>query len=142
MSGRTRWPTSFHPAALAALVRGRTKPIKNLLMDQQGLAGIGNIYANEILFRAGLRPGRQARRLTRAELARLFESVRAVLGAAVDLGGSSISDYRDADGRPGYFQLHLNVYDRTGAPCRHCGTAIKRVVHAGRSSFYCPRCQR
>jgi formamidopyrimidine-DNA glycosylase len=132
----------FSLGALAALAHGRKKPIKNLLMDQQGLGGIGNIYANEILFRAGLRPGRQARRLTRAELARLFESVRAVLGAAVDLGGSSISDYRDAGGRPGYFQLHLTVYDRAGAPCPRCATAIKRVVHAGRSSFYCPRCQR
>jgi formamidopyrimidine-DNA glycosylase len=68
--------------------------------------------------------------------------VRAVLHSAVELGGSSISDYRDATGRPGYFQLHLNVYDRAGAPCPRCGTAIKRVVHAGRSSFYCPRCQR
>jgi len=132
----------FSLAALATLTRGRKKPIKNLLMDQQGLGGIGNIYANEILFCAGLRPGRQARRLTRAELARLFAAVRAVLRTAVDLGGSSISDYRDAAGRPGYFQLQLNVYDRAGAPCPRCGTTIKRVVHAGRSSFYCPRCQR
>jgi formamidopyrimidine-DNA glycosylase len=132
----------FSLAALGALTRGRKKPIKNLLMDQQGLGGIGNIYANEILFCAGIRPGRQARRLTRAELAHLFEAVRAVLRTAVELGGSSISDYRDATGRPGYFQLHLNVYDRAGAPCPHCGTAIKRVVHAGRSSFYCPSCQR
>jgi len=126
----------------AALARGRKKPVKNLLMDQRAVAGIGNIYANEILFRAGIRPGRQARRLTRAELVRLFEATRAVLSSAVRLGGSSISDYRDGDGRPGYFQLRLKVYDRAGKPCLRCRTAVRRVVHAGRSSFYCPACQR
>jgi len=132
----------FAVADLAALARGRKKPVKNLLMDQQGLGGIGNIYANEILFRARIRPGRQARRLTRAELARLHEATRAVLAHAIELGGSSISDYRDGGGRPGYFQLRLAVYDRAGEPCRRCRTPIRRAVHAGRSSFYCPICQR
>jgi formamidopyrimidine-DNA glycosylase len=132
----------FSRAVLAALARGRRKPVKNLLMDQRALGGIGNIYANEILFRAGIRPGRQARRLTRREISRLYSATRAVLRSAIGLGGSSISDYRDGSGRPGYFQLRLKVYDRAGDPCRRCDTPIRRTVHAGRSSFYCPRCQR
>ena len=127
---------------LAALARGRKKPVKNLLMDQRALGGIGNIYANEILFRAGIRPGRQARRLTRTELQRLFDATRDILRRAIRLGGSSISDYRDGDGRPGYFQLRLKVYDRAGKPCARCRTPVRRAVHAGRSSFYCPACQR
>jgi len=133
---------TFAVSDLAALARGRKKPVKNLLMDQRALGGIGNIYANEILFRAGIRPGRQARRLTRAELQRLFDATRAVLNSAIRLGGSSISDYRDSTGRPGYFQLRLKVYDRAGQPCPHCHTPVRRVVHGGRSSFYCPACQR
>ena len=133
---------TFSAADLAALVRGRKKPVKNLLMDQRALGGIGNIYANEILFRAGIRPGRQARRLTRAEIRRLLGATRAVLRSAVRHGGSSISDYRDGSGRRGYFQLRLRVYGRAGEPCLRCRTAIRRTVHAGRSSFYCPKCQR
>jgi formamidopyrimidine-DNA glycosylase len=132
---------TFSVTDLAALTRGRKKPVKNLLMDQRALGGIGNIYANEILFRAGIRPGRQARRLTRTELMRLLHAIRAVLGSAIRLGGSSISDYRDGTGRPGYFQLRLRVYDRGGKPCPRCHTTIHRTVHAGRSSFYCPQCQ-
>jgi formamidopyrimidine-DNA glycosylase len=132
----------FSVAAIAALARGRRKPVKNLLMDQRALGGIGNIYANEILFRAGIRPARQARRLTRRELAGLLAATRRVLRSAIRLGGSSISDYRDSGGRPGYFQLRLAVYDRAGEACRRCGRPIRRAVHAGRSSFYCPRCQR
>jgi formamidopyrimidine-DNA glycosylase len=133
---------AFAVGDFAALARARKKPVKNLLMDQRALGGIGNIYANEILFRAGIRPGRQARRLTRAEVRRLFAATRAVLNSAIRLGGSSISDYRDGDGRPGYFQLRLKVYDRAGKPCLRCRTAVRRTVHAGRSSFYCPHCQR
>lgn len=132
----------FSLSDLVALARGRKKPVKNLLMDQRALGGIGNIYANEILFRAGIRPSRPARRLTRAELARLFDATRAVLTHAIELGGSSISDYRDANGRPGYFHLCLSVYDRAGKPCPRCRTPVRRAVHAGRSSFYCPTCQR
>jgi formamidopyrimidine-DNA glycosylase len=127
---------------LAALARGRKKPVKNLLMDQRALGGIGNIYANEILFAAGIRPSRPAGRLRRDELRRLLTATRTVLRAAIRLGGSSISDYRDGTGRPGYFQLRLRVYDRTGQPCPRCHAAVKRTVHAGRSSYYCPACQR
>lgn len=133
---------AFSLGDLTALTRGRKKPVKNLLMDQRALGGIGNIYANEILFRAGIRPGRQARRLTRAELQRLFDATRKILTSAIHFGGSSISDYRDGDGRTGYFQLRLKVYDRTGQPCPRCHTPVRRAVHAGRSSFYCPACQR
>jgi formamidopyrimidine-DNA glycosylase len=125
-----------------ALTRGRRAPIKTLLMDQRRLAGVGNIYANEALFAAGLRPRRRAGSLTRPELARLAEALRAVLERAVILGGSSISDYRDGNGNPGYFQIHHAVYDRAGQPCGRCGSVIKRIVLAGRSTFYCPRCQR
>jgi formamidopyrimidine-DNA glycosylase len=133
---------AFALEQLVTLARGRKRPVKNLLMDQRALGGIGNIYANEILFHAGIRPGRQARRLTRRELTALLHATRAVLRSAIRLGGSSISDYRDSEGRPGYFQLRLRVYDRAGQPCPHCQTPIRRVVHAGRSSFYCPRCQK
>jgi formamidopyrimidine-DNA glycosylase len=110
-------------------------------MDQRALGGIGNIYANEILFRAGIRPGRPARRLTRRELSAVLAATRTVLRSAIRHGGSSISDYRDGAGRTGYFQLRLRVYDRAGKPCPRCGTLIRRTVHAGRSSFYCRRCQ-
>lgn len=127
---------------LGALLRGSKRAIKSLLIDQTALGGVGNIYANEALFRAGIRPTRRAGRLRRAEVTKLLEGLRAVLREAVDFGGSSISDYRDGDGRSGYFQLHLRVYDRDGEPCPACATPIRRVVQTGRSSFYCARCQR
>lgn len=122
--------------------RKRAKPIKNLLMDQTVLAGVGNIYANEALFRAGVRPRRQARRLRRREVERIWACVVEVLREAIELGGSSISDYRDGRGRPGYFQLRLQVYDRDGQACHACGTTIRRLVLTGRSTFYCPICQK
>ena len=125
-----------------SLVRARRLPIKNLLMDQRVLGGVGNIYANEMLFQAGIRPRRRAATLRREELQRLRGALRSVLEEAVELGGSSISDYRDANGQPGFFQMRHAVYDRNGEPCRTCGTRIKRIVQSGRSSFYCPQCQR
>ncbi len=124
------------------VLRGRRLPIKNLLMDQRVVAGIGNIYANEMLFVAGIRPRRRAGAVRRAEVERLAAAVRQVLDEAVRLGGSSISDFLDADGQPGYFQIHHTVYDRAGEPCRRCATPIRRIVQSGRSSFYCPSCQR
>ncbi len=133
---------SFTEVDFFALTRKRKKPIKSLLMDQPLLAGVGNIYANEALFRAGIRPGRRAAGLTRHEACSLFTSLRECLNEAIALGGSSISDYRDSNGRTGYFQLTLAVYDRNGQPCPRCAQAIRRQVHAGRSSFYCPNCQR
>lgn len=127
---------------LRALVHRRQRPIKNILMDQTLIAGIGNIYANEILHLARIRPRRRGQTLRRREIDALAGAIRTVLLDAVRLGGSSISDFRDGDGKPGYFQLHFRVYDRDGQPCRDCGTAIRRIVLVGRSSFYCPLCQR
>jgi formamidopyrimidine-DNA glycosylase len=127
--------------ALFRLTRRRRTPVKALLMDQRRIAGLGNIYANEILHHAGIRPRRRAGGLRRAECARLSGAVRAVLGAALRRGGSSISDYVDGLGRSGWFQLRHRVYGRGGAPCRRCGAAVRHCVVTGRATYYCPRCQ-
>ena len=124
------------------LFRGRKTPIKSALLNQKLLSGVGNIYADEALFRAGIRPRRRAAALTRHELRRLHATVQEVLREAITLGGSSINDYVDAEGREGLFQLQHRVYGREGEPCLTCGTRIKRVVIAGRSSHYCLRCQK
>jgi formamidopyrimidine-DNA glycosylase len=131
----------FTAAYLQRVCAGRRRPIKNLLMDQHLVAGLGNIYASEILYRAGVRPARQAGRLRSRELSRIESATRAVLEEAIRCGGSSISDYRDGEGRPGYFQLRLHVYDRAGEACHGCGVPIRSRVLSGRSTFYCPRCQ-
>jgi formamidopyrimidine-DNA glycosylase len=125
-----------------ALVRGRKTPINSALLNQKLLRGVGNIYADESLFRAGLRPRRRTCTITRAQLERLHRTVQEVLKEAIALGGSSISDYVDADGEEGFFQLRHRVYGRTGEACLVCKTPIKRVVIVGRSSHYCPKCQR
>jgi len=135
-------PLTIGQAAFAALFRGRKLAIKAALLNQTLLAGVGNIYADESLFRAGIRPRKAAGRLTQAELVRLRESLLAVLEHAIRLGGSSVSDYVDADGVRGFFQLEHCVYLRTGLPCRKCETPIRRIVLAGRGTHYCPRCQR
>lgn len=124
------------------LFRGRKTPIKSALLNQKLLRGVGNIYADESLFRAGLRPRRCASSITRDQLRKLFLSVKEVLTEAIALGGSSISDYVDAEGEAGFFQLQHRVYGREDEPCLVCKTPIKRVVIAGRSSHYCPRCQK
>ncbi|MFZ1158423.1 MAG: bifunctional DNA-formamidopyrimidine glycosylase/DNA-(apurinic or apyrimidinic site) lyase [Candidatus Sulfotelmatobacter sp.] len=124
------------------LFRGRRTPIKSALLNQKLLRGVGNIYADESLFRAGIRPRRRASTITREQLHKLFLSVKEVLREAIALGGSSISDYVDADGEEGFFQLQHRVYGREGEPCLVCKTPIKRVVLAGRSSHYCPKCQK
>jgi formamidopyrimidine-DNA glycosylase len=124
------------------LFRGRKTPIKSALLNQKLLRGVGNIYADESLFRAGIRPRRRAASITHEQLRKLFLSVKEVLQEAIALGGSSISDYVDADGEEGLFQLQHRVYGREGEPCLVCKTPIKRVVIAGRSSHYCPKCQK
>ena len=124
------------------LFRGRKTPIKSALLNQKLLRGVGNIYADESLFRAGIRPRRRASTITRDQLARLLTSVQEVLREAIALGGSSISDYVDADGEEGFFQLQHRVYGREGEPCLVCKTPIKRIVIAGRSSHYCSQCQK
>jgi formamidopyrimidine-DNA glycosylase len=125
-----------------ALFQGRKTPIKSALLNQKLLSGVGNIYADEALFRAGIRPRRRAASLTKEDLRRLHSALRQVLKEAIKLGGSSVSDYVDADGEEGFFQLRHHVYGREGEPCRVCKTPIKRIVIAGRSSHYCPKCQR
>lgn len=124
------------------LFRGRNTPIKSALLNQKLLSGVGNIYADESLFRAGIRPRRKARSLTGEELQKLHRRVGEVLREAVALGGSSVNDYVDSEGKEGFFQLRHNVYQRTGQPCLVCKTPIKRVVIGGRSSHYCARCQK
>jgi formamidopyrimidine-DNA glycosylase len=125
-----------------ALFRGRKTPIKSALLNQKLLRGVGNIYADESLFRAGIRPGRRTSTINRDQLTKLLASVQEVLREAIALGGSSISDYVDADGEEGFFQLQHRVYGREGEPCLVCKTPIKRIVIAGRSSHYCPKCQK
>lgn len=135
-------PLSIGTDEFAALFRGRRLAIKAALLNQSLLTGVGNIYADEALFRAGIRPRKGAGRLTRTELERLRTALVEVLEHAIRLGGSSVSDYVDAEGVRGFFQLEHCVYQRTGEPCRRCGTPIRRVVVAGRSTHYCPVCQR
>ncbi len=124
------------------LFHGRKTPIKSALLNQKLLRGVGNIYADESLFRAGIRPRRRAASLTREDLRRLYPAVQEVLREAIAQGGSSVSDYVDADGEEGFFQLQHRVYGREAEPCLVCKTPIKRVVIAGRSSHYCPKCQK
>ncbi len=135
-------PLESQSERFVALFHGRKTPIKSALLNQKLLSGVGNIYADESLFRAGIRPRRRTASLTRAELRKLHACVQEVLHEAIDLGGSSVSDYVDAEGREGFFQLRHRVYGREGEPCLVCGTAVKRVIIAGRSSHYCPRCQK
>jgi formamidopyrimidine-DNA glycosylase len=123
------------------LFRGRKTPIKSALLNQKLLSGVGNIYADESLFRAGVRPRRKAALLTQEQLRKLFLAVQTVLQEAIAAGGSSISDYVDADGEKGFFQIQHRVYGREGDPCLVCKTAIRRIVIAGRSAHYCPKCQ-
>ncbi|MBI1737926.1 MAG: hypothetical protein HYR58_01600, partial [Acidobacteria bacterium] len=123
------------------LLAGRRAMIKALLLDQHFLRGIGNIYADESLWRARLHPARLGARLSFADAHRLLEAIRHVLRAAIRLGGSSISDFVDANGLPGEFQMRHRVYDREGKGCFRCGAAIRRIIVAGRSSYFCPRCQ-
>jgi formamidopyrimidine-DNA glycosylase len=124
------------------LFRGRKTPIKSALLNQKLLRGVGNIYADESLSRAGIPPRRKAATITREQLGKLFVAVQEVLKEAIELGGSSISDYVDADGEEGFFQLQHRVYGREGEPCRKCKTPIKRIVIGGRGSHFCPKCQK
>jgi len=141
-TGPGREPLTISLEDFIGLFRGRKTPIKAALLNQSLLHGVGNIYADESLFRAGIRPRRQAGRLTRAELSRLREALQAVLAHAIRLGGSSVSDYVDADGVSGFFQLELRVYMRTEQPCLVCGTPIQRILLAGRGTHFCPTCQK
>ena len=135
---------AFNEARLGAAFAGRKTSIKAALLDQRIVAGLGNIYVCEALFRAGISPRRRAGNLGPRRIARLVTAIRDVLRAAIAAGGSSLRDYRQADGELGYFQHAFDVYGREGAPCRTpgCEARITRIVQSARSSFYCPRCQR
>ena len=131
----------FDAAYLWRITRGRRVAIKQLLMNSRLVVGVGNIYASEALFRARIRPRRQARSLSRVEVARLVRAVRAVLAAAIRAGGTTLRDYLKADGSPGYFRQRLYVYERAGEACRRCGTPVRAITQGQRSTYYCPACQ-
>ena len=134
----------FHESILCDAFEGRNTPVKSALLDQRIVAGLGNIYVCETLFRAGISPKRKAGRIATARVAAMVPIIRAVLEEAIEAGGSSLRDFRQADGELGYFQHSFDVYGREGAPCRRdgCEGTIARIVQSGRSSFYCPVCQR
>lgn len=134
----------FHEAHLIARLAGKGSPIKSALLDQHVVAGLGNIYVCEVLFRAGIHPARLARDLPPAQVAGLVPIIREVLAEAIEAGGSSLRDYRQADGELGYFQHTFRVYGREGQPCAApgCTAVVQRIVQSGRSSFFCPCCQR
>jgi len=134
-------PFRINLARFARLCAGRTAPVKNLLLNQNWLRGLGNIYSSEALFVAGVHPARPAGALGAAELKRLFRALRQVLREAIAGQGTTVSDYRTGEGLPGGYQNSLRVYDREGEPCPRCGTPIERLVLAGRSAHFCPQCQ-
>ncbi len=151
--GPEPWDKTFTPAAFQKSLKSSRQAVKVKLLDQSLVAGVGNIYASEALFRAGLSPRRAARSLTRAEAARLLAAIRAVLREAIAGGSTMPLDFtaRNPHGLfyfghdrsvPGYYEEHLRVYDRAGKPCGHCGKSIKRIVQAARSTYFCPACQR
>jgi formamidopyrimidine-DNA glycosylase len=131
----------FTPAYLRAAARGRTAPVKAFLLDQRRLAGVGNIYADEALFRAGIHPLRPAGRLSGAQLDRLHGAVEDALRAGIDAKGASIDDFRHVDGARGSFQDRFLVHTRAGEPCPDCGAMIEKLVVGGRGTYVCPRCQ-
>jgi formamidopyrimidine-DNA glycosylase len=133
---------AFTPAVLSAALKGKRTPIKAALLDQRVVAGLGNIYVCEALFRSGISPRRSSSSVPGTRAQRLVPEIKSVLKDALAAGGSSLRDYAHADGELGYFQHHFAVYDREGKPCPRCGTTIRRIVQAGRSTFFCPRCQR
>lgn len=133
---------AFDGPYLARRAQGRRIPIKSLLMDAKVVVGVGNIYANEALFVAGVRPRTAARRVPKRRLGAVADAVKTTLGRAIADGGTTLRDFAAADGNPGYFQQQLAVYGRSGLPCRACAASLREVRLAGRTTVYCPRCQR
>lgn len=132
----------FTPDSLAAACSKRNAAIKLVIMDAKVVVGVGNIYASEALFRAGILPRTPAKRLSKVRIARLVAAVRAVLEDAIRAGGTTLRDFLHSDGEPGYFRQQLFVYERKGQPCRVCGTPIRHAVIGQRSTYWCPKCQR
>jgi formamidopyrimidine-DNA glycosylase len=132
----------FDAEYLYCTTRKRSAAIKQVIMDSHVVVGVGNIYANEALFRAGIRPTLAANKISKLRCEQLVEAIRQTLRAAIKQGGSTLRNFVNSDGKPGYFQQHYRVYGRAGKPCRKCGTSIKQIRQGQRSSFYCPACQR
>jgi formamidopyrimidine-DNA glycosylase len=136
------WSDDFDSESLWCRARGRRVSIKAFIMDSRIVVGVGNIYASEALFRAGIRPGLAAGRVSRERMAGLVTKIREVLTEAIGVGGTTLRDYVDPSGMPGYFRQKLFVYERMGQPCRICRTTIRQFVQGQRSTYWCPRCQR
>ena len=134
--------SAFNSAYLFKQSRKRKLTIKQLLMHNHLVVGIGNIYANEALFAASIRPTKSAATLTQAQCKLLVPAIKRILRRAIKAGGTTLNDFTQSDGNPGYFKQKLQVYDRAGQPCKKCKSTVKQIVIAGRSSFYCPYCQR
>lgn len=133
---------AFDADYLAAKARKRAAPIKHVLMDQRVVVGVGNIYAAEALFRAGIHPARAAGKIGRERLERLVQAIRDILAYAIRRGGTTLRDFINPDGEPGYFEQELFVYGRAGEPCKACGTVLRAADWGQRATVYCPRCQR
>ncbi|WJF89953.1 bifunctional DNA-formamidopyrimidine glycosylase/DNA-(apurinic or apyrimidinic site) lyase [Paraburkholderia bonniea] len=133
---------AFSGALMYAQTRGRTMSVKQVLLAGGLVVGVGNIYASESLFRAGIRPATLAGKVSLARYERLADAVRVTLAAAIEKGGSTLRDFVGSDGASGYFQLDYFVYDRAGLPCRICGTTVRQIVQGQRSTYFCPTCQR
>ena len=132
----------FDAEYLYRVTRKRSAAIKQVIMDSHVVVGVGNIYASESLFHAGIRPQLAAGKLSLPRSARLVQTIRDTLSASIAQGGSTLRDFTGSDGKPGYFQQSYAVYGRSGEPCRVCGTSIKHIVQGQRTTFYCPRCQK
>lgn len=133
---------NFTPSVLIEACRGRTTSIKQVVMNNHVVVGVGNIYACEALFRSGIRPTQKAGQVSKPRLISLTAHIRDVLSEAIQQGGTTLRDFVNEDGKPGYFKQQLHVYGREGKPCHQCQNTIKRVVISNRSTFYCPKCQR
>ncbi len=133
---------AFDASVLHAACRRRSAPIKQVIMDASVVVGVGNIYASESLFHAGIRPRTAARRVSRPRLDRLVEAIRKVLAASIEQGGTTLRDFVNSDGEPGYFRQKLYVYERAGDPCRNCGAPIRHAVLGQRATYWCANCQR
>jgi formamidopyrimidine-DNA glycosylase len=133
---------TLHPARLHQLTRRHRAPIKQFLMDGRRIVGVGNIYANESLFRAGINPRSPAGKLSLERCVRLAAAIKRTLRAAIRAGGSTLRDFVGADGSAGYFQQRYSVYDRAGKECRRCGATIRKIQQGQRSTYYCPSCQK
>jgi len=132
----------FTGAALVARARGRKVSVKQFLMDSHTVVGVGNIYASEALFLAGIDPRRAAGRIAAARFEQLAQAIKTVLAASIKQGGTTLRDFSGSDGKPGYFKQHLRVYDREGEPCTSCGEPIRLIRQGQRASYLCVRCQR